>query len=115
MNFGTSSNALWAKERKKRRDKWRSDVQSILASDWYKQICDSANTQGFFARSGSFYIDIYGVKLRFSDHEAISSQVERPHFNFVDRCPSERELKAIFEYIDIVKHNSDETNDLLAV
>lgn len=87
----------------------RFEWQKGYEDDVYEQLRHAAASKlctyrEHSAGGGSLYIIIDDtLKLRFADHENISSVHEPPDYNFVNEDPSEEELKEIITNIEYPK------------
>lgn len=90
------------------RDKARAEVfqwREEQESDTFEPLrcaaaCKLCMWHEHHAGGGSIYVTIGdSLKLRFADHENTSRQYGQPDFNFVNRIPTEQEIREIVSQI----------------
>ena len=84
---------------------WGSNYEpSVFEQLQYAAACKLCVWHEHESGSGSAYITIGDrLKLRFADHKKTSAQYDQPDFNFVDREPTEQEVKIIIEKIQYAR------------
>ncbi len=80
---------------------WKEDREpDIFERLRYAAACKLCSWHEHRAGGGSCYITVAeSLKLRFSNHENTSAQYREPDFNFVNRDPTEHELREIIKRI----------------